>query len=188
MGRFFERLTIDKPVVRNNYSVQALDPGRNNTGPISIGTRGVSHRNDDEEGADPEELAWSASANGPEDNFTHGGHRVRGPRGSSRSTPTVADLRLRSERQTLRRLPQSGVIVFTIRTYLTPIQDLGQEPGVPGRLASALRGWGRDVGIYKGKERGNWWDVLLGYLDSCWDEQLARNVAAEGAGKEHYPL
>lgn len=53
-------------------------------------------------------------------------------------------LRLRSERQTLRRLPKSGVIVFGIRTYMTPVSRLVEE-GVGERLASAVRGWSEDI-------------------------------------------
>ena len=45
----------------------------------------------------------------------------------------------RTERQTLRRLPRTGCILFTIRTYLSPITELATEPGVPGRLAEAIR-------------------------------------------------
>ena len=56
-----------------------------------------------------------------------------------------ACLRLRVERQTLRRLPRTGAIVFTIRVYLTPIEELAKEPGVPGRMASAIRSWPDDV-------------------------------------------
>jgi hypothetical protein len=184
MARFFQRLTVDKPVVRNNYFFQVVKPGRNETGPVNLNRRGVDDHQDDEEEVDPEELSWSTSTNGPEDTFVHA-HPKHLP---SRPTPTPADLRLRSERQTLRRLPRSGAILFTIRTYLTPLEDLGREPGVPGRLASALRGWSKDVGIYKGKERGGWWDVLVDYLDSCWDEQLAKGMAAEGVGKGNFPL
>jgi hypothetical protein len=47
-------------------------------------------------------------------------------------------MRLRVERQTLRRLPRSGAIVFTIRVYMTPLAELG--PGEAGRLAAAIRG------------------------------------------------
>ncbi|KAF9468807.1 hypothetical protein BDZ94DRAFT_542554 [Collybia nuda] len=187
MGRFFQRLAVEKPVARNNYSLQVLDPRKPQSSPINTVPE-VIHNLDDEEEIDFEELAWSTSANGPENSFIHGGHRVRGPQEVLVPAPSIANVRLRSERQTLRRLPLSGAIVFTIRTYLTPIQTLGQEPGVPGRLASALRGWGRNVSIYKGKERGNWWNVVLEYLDSCWNEQLAQGTSLEGGGKENYPL
>jgi len=76
----------------------------------------------------------------------------------------------RSERQTLRRLPRSGGVVFTIRTYFLPITEIVEEKGVPGRLASAVRSWGDDVSKYKGKER--YQDVLLEYLDKKHVEQV----------------
>ncbi len=41
---------------------------------------------------------------------------------------------MRSERQTVRRLAHSGVVLFTVRTYLTPVEELGKEAGVPERL------------------------------------------------------
>lgn len=80
----------------------------------------------------------------------------------------------RSERQSLRRLPRSGGVVFTIRTYFHPITEVAQEPYVPGRLASAVRSWGDDVSRYKGKERYE--DVLLEYLDRKHDEQVAAGL------------
>lgn len=78
----------------------------------------------------------------------------------------------RSERQTLRRLPKSGGVVFTIRTYFLPVTEICEEKGVPGRLASAIRSWGDDVSRYKGKERYE--GVLLEYLDRKYEEQMTR--------------
>ena len=80
----------------------------------------------------------------------------------------------RSERQSLRRLPRSGGVVFTIRTYFHPIVEIAREPGVPGRMASALRSWGDDVSRYKGKER--YQDVLLEYLDQEHAKQVELGV------------
>lgn len=80
----------------------------------------------------------------------------------------------RSERQTLRRLPKSGGVVFTIRTYFHPITEIAQEDYVPGRLASAVRSWGDDVSRYKGKER--YGEVLLEYLDQKHQEQVERGL------------
>lgn len=80
----------------------------------------------------------------------------------------------RSERQSLRRLPKSGAVVFTIRTYFEPITEIVKEPYVPGRLASAVRSWGDDVAEYKGKERYE--QVLLEYLDRKHEEQLANGL------------
>ncbi|KAF2739388.1 hypothetical protein EJ04DRAFT_508684 [Polyplosphaeria fusca] len=80
----------------------------------------------------------------------------------------------RSERQSLRRLPRSGGVVFTIRTYFHPITEICKEPYVPGRLASAVRSWGDDVSKYKGKER--YQDVLLEYLETKHDEQVKNGL------------
>jgi hypothetical protein len=92
----------------------------------------------------------------------------------------------RSERQTLRRLPKSGGVVFTIRTYFHPITEVAQEDYVPGRLASAVRSWGDDVSRYKGKEK--YQDVLLEYLDAKHKEQLDRGLKPEEEDeKRAYP-
>lgn len=80
----------------------------------------------------------------------------------------------RSERQSLRRLPRSGGVVFTIRTYFHPITEIAEEDYVPGRLASAVRSWGEDVSRYKGRER--YQDVLLEYLDQKHKEQVDRGL------------
>ncbi|KAF7563643.1 hypothetical protein G7046_g455 [Stylonectria norvegica] len=83
----------------------------------------------------------------------------------------------RSERQSLRRLPKTGAVCFTIRTYFLPITDMAQEDYVPGRLASAIRSWGDDVSVYKGKEK--YGDVLLDYLDQQHETQLERGLVLE---------
>lgn len=83
----------------------------------------------------------------------------------------------RSERQSLRRLPRSGAVVFTIRTYFEPITEIVKEPYVPGRLASAVRSWGEDVSRYKGKEK--YQEVLLEYLDQKHAEQVAAGLDVE---------
>ena len=75
------------------------------------------------------------------------------------------------------RLPRSGGVVFTIRTYFHPIIEICEEPYVPGRLASAIRSWGDDVSKYKGKER--YQDVLLEYLDCKHEEQVLNGLDLE---------
>jgi hypothetical protein len=50
-----------------------------------------------------------------------------------------ADLWLRSERQTLRRLSGSGAVLFTIRVQQTPFTSLVHRPDVARRLAARLR-------------------------------------------------
>ncbi|TWU72077.1 hypothetical protein ED733_003705 [Metarhizium rileyi] len=76
----------------------------------------------------------------------------------------------RSERQTLRRLPRTRAICFTIRTYFLPITQIAEEDYVPGRLASAIRSWDDDVSKYKGREK--YASVLLDYLDRKHQEQM----------------
>lgn len=56
---------------------------------------------------------------------------------------------LRIERQTLRRLPKSGAVVFTIRTLLAPLEILRADPEAAGLLAQAIRELPDDVARYK---------------------------------------
>ena len=88
---------------------------------------------------------------------------------------------------TLLRLPRSGGVVFTIRTYFLPITEICKEPYVPGRLASAIRSWGDDVSRYKGKDR--YGDALLAYLDEKHAEQVAAGLDLEREEEERvYPF
>ncbi|RGP72030.1 hypothetical protein FLONG3_6929 [Fusarium longipes] len=75
---------------------------------------------------------------------------------------TIDDLYFRSERQSLRRLPRSKCLLFTVRTYFEPITTIAQEPHVPGRLAEAIENWDEAASLYKGKH--HWADILLPYL------------------------
>jgi len=83
----------------------------------------------------------------------------------------------RSERQTLRRLPRSGGVVFTIRTYFHPITEICKEDYIPGRLASAIRSWDEDVSKYKGRDK--YGEVLLEYLDRRHQEQIRDGLDLE---------
>ena len=137
MERFFQKMTPQKAVIRNNYFIQ---------------TDG--------------ELAWSSSI-GSEDTFGIGWQNAQ-------LNPPIENIHFRSERQTLRRLPRSGAILFTIRTYFIPVVEIAEEPGVPGRLASAVRSWPDDVAHYKGKKAYE--DVLLKYLDEKHEKQSANGI------------
>jgi hypothetical protein len=57
---------------------------------------------------------------------------------------------LRVERQTLRRLPQSGAIAFGIRIHQQPLGDLAPEPAVLSRLAAAVDAMPEPTFEYKG--------------------------------------
>ncbi|MEM8618206.1 MAG: DUF3445 domain-containing protein [Actinomycetota bacterium] len=56
---------------------------------------------------------------------------------------------VRVERETLRRLPRTGAIVFTIRTYVTPVPAVVASGG-RAELAAAVGAWPGDVLAYKG--------------------------------------
>lgn len=138
MSRFFRRIPLDKPVVRNNYSFQLVRPT-----PTTADTPTVDA---EELALDPSELAWCRTIHGAEErsDFERQQSSIAPPSERERAVDPQ-EVWLRSERQTLRRLPRTGAVVFTIRVYQTPLVDLAKEPGVPGRLASAVRGWSEDV-------------------------------------------
>ncbi len=57
---------------------------------------------------------------------------------------------LRIERQTLRRLPETGAVVFTIRTYQQRMADVVRNPLRRERLAIALKSMPEETAMYKG--------------------------------------
>lgn len=113
-----------------------------------------------------DELAWSHSI-GSEDAAVVSWN-------TAQKNKAIEHHYFRSERQSLRRLPRSGAVVFTIRTYFEPITEIVKEPYVPGRLASAIRSWDADVARYKGREKYE--EVLLEYLDKKHAEQVAAGL------------
>lgn len=128
-----------------------------------------------------DDLAWSHSI-GPED----GADTEATGWSTAAKDKTIEHHHFRSERQSLRRLPRSGGVVFTIRTYFEPVTAIAKEPGVPGRLASAVRSWGDDVSKYKGRERYE--DVLLEFLDGEHKKQLEEGVITGNEEDGKYPF
>jgi hypothetical protein len=178
LERFFQRLPVENPVIRNNYFIQVVKPDD-----PSVLTGGDPNLEDDITCLDPEELSWSTTTNGPEEDYIHGHHAH--PHTPPKIMPST--LRLRTERQTLRRLPRSGAIVFTIRTYLFKVdEEIGNETSAPGRLASAVRSWPEDVNTYKGSDLYR--EVLLEYLDDCYKDQVRSGAVGEGSQPVNYPL
>ncbi|KAG8733461.1 hypothetical protein FRC11_006101 [Ceratobasidium sp. 423] len=179
MNRFFTKMRTDKPVTRNNYFIQIVrhedDPGRIDS-------------------IDGDELAWSDSTNGHEDHFDEPNHAPKpeflsttgfiAPRPIDKGE--IGRVRFRTERQSLRRLPRSGAIVFTVRTYIEPITKLADEPGVPGRMADAIRSWPPDVAEYKGQHL--YVDAVLSYLDERHRQQVESGVVREDQRDVNYPF
>ena len=70
---------------------------------------------------------------------------------------------LRCERQTLRRLPASGDILFTIKTYIDPLSVLEARPELAAALRSTVAELPDDMLGYKHLTRNR--PVVLAYLD-----------------------
>lgn len=65
------------------------------------------------------------------------------------ANPTPEQFFLRVERETLRRFPVTNCVLFTIRTYVAPILEAADDPGVARRLADSLSALPDDVRGYK---------------------------------------
>ena len=86
------------------------------------------------------------------------------PPAAAESPPSVpTGLWLRSERQTLRRLPATGATVFTIRTQQVPLGVVATRPDVAAAMAFAVRSWSDDLVRYRGA--GSWREPVLAWLD-----------------------
>ena len=93
-------------------------------------------------------------------------------RGGFRSDITVENageqLWLRIERQTLRRLPRSQGILFTIRIYVKPLAHLLSYPERAAAMARALRGMPDSWLLYK--SLSGFLDAVLGWLDKIGEK------------------
>jgi dimethylamine monooxygenase subunit A len=107
VDRFFDRLTVDKPVWRRNLSLKPTTALY-----LPVSKRDVTSK-----------------------------PITVGPHGS----PYF----LRTERQTLRRLPRSGAILFTIRTQLAPIGVLRHRPDRAADLLAMYRSWDTGMNEFK---------------------------------------
>ena len=72
---------------------------------------------------------------------------------------------LRVERQTLRRLPHSGAVLFTIRTHLTQLRDAIGDAKIAQDLTVAIRTMPDDVASYRSMTAFR--PALLGWLDTA---------------------
>ena len=62
---------------------------------------------------------------------------------------TLDDLWVRVERETLRRFPRTGCVLFTIRTYLRTVRDVAGDAQRIERLTTALASMPDDIAGYK---------------------------------------
>lgn len=82
----------------------------------------------------------------------------------SKSSPRITpeDIHVRRERQTFTRLPVSGAVLFTVRSYITPITALDDDE--VAALLEITGSWSDEMAAYKGKE--TWWTELKQYARS----------------------
>lgn len=92
----------------------------------------------------------------------HGTHVYEGEMLADDQAIHADECVLRVERQTLWKLPETGAVVFGIKTYITPLSEIKAEEGEAERLAQAIEGLGDDMGRYKA--RGVWGKTVLDYL------------------------
>lgn len=65
------------------------------------------------------------------------------------AAPGPDDHHLRVERETLRRFPATNCVLFTIRTYVTPLPAVARDAEVAERLADAIASLPGEVRSYK---------------------------------------
>ncbi|KAG4432037.1 hypothetical protein IFR05_012476 [Cadophora sp. M221] len=86
------------------------------------------------------------------------------PENAPNTILTIDSLQIRRERQTFTRLEHSGAVLFTVRTFMEPLTQLGDDE--LRVLRSQVLGWDEEVRVYKG---GDIWGPLL--MELC-EERL----------------
>lgn len=71
---------------------------------------------------------------------------------------------LRSERQTLRRLPETAAVLFTIRTQQVPLRVVADRPDLAGRMAAVVEAWPDRLVRYRGAT--GWREPVVTWLRS----------------------
>jgi hypothetical protein len=85
------------------------------------------------------------------------------------ATPTVEEIKamfVKVEYQTIRRLPRTGYLLFTVKTMADPMYALEEVPLAAKCLAASIRGMSPDMRRYKGIENDAVCQAVLDYLDS----------------------
>ncbi len=136
---------VDKPVVRNNYTFQVIpeEEKQDKVDPVELSWAGTLKGDEDLKESEGER--WLRGFDETEDSAVNKANVVGSDKRLDGLAVKPSTVWLRTERQTLRRLPRTGAIVFTIRVYQTSVEQLGKEAGVPGRMASAIRSWPEEV-------------------------------------------
>jgi dimethylamine monooxygenase subunit A len=94
-----------------------------------------------------ERFNWTVQA-GPE-RYTPSGAALRARAAAAHVDDAAGLLHLRVERQTIRKLPQTGAVLFTIRISIDPLAHALAAPGAAGAFAKAWFGTPEHVRGYK---------------------------------------
>lgn len=88
---------------------------------------------------------------------------------------TAADLQVRCDWQTLRRLPISGAVIFNFKAVFTPFAALADEPRVPALVHKIISEGRRDLIEYKMEPHV---EALAKDLLARWADQQVRDGRA----------
>lgn len=99
------------------------------------------------------------------------------------TVPTVDEIKamfIKVEYQTIRRLPHSGYLLFTVKTMADSMSALEDVPLAAQCLAASIRGMSPDMRKYKGIENDSVCVAVLEYLDSIANG----SILMKGKGKK----
>jgi dimethylamine monooxygenase subunit A len=77
---------------------------------------------------------------------------------------------LKVEYETIRRLPKTRYILFTIKSMCDPLYELEKLPMASACLAASIRGMSTDMRKYKGIDNDETCEAILQYLDKIVKE------------------
>ena len=87
---------------------------------------------------------------------------------------TIDQLYLRVERQYLQRLPKTGAIAFSIRTYITPITEVTKDKDIALALQTSVGSYSPEVSKYKNKHL--WDNVLSDHLRELLQDHETQRI------------
>ena len=112
---------------------------------------------------------WGISPSGDLDKPLYGSALAQDERTMSSDAVTAETIKskfLKVEYQTIRRLPKSKYLLFTINTMSEPIYELEKVPLAASCLAASIRGMSPEMRKYKGIDSDTVCQEVLKYLDS----------------------
>lgn len=116
---------------------------------------------------------WSIQAHG--DYFTLNNHARKGEEVKRLTVDDIDFINgcyLRCERQVLTRLPQTGAIVMTVRTYLTSLDQIKNQEKLSDELIRGIGSLPPDMAYYK--KKGSWGDAVVEYLSTKEEDGVAK--------------